>query len=369
MLLSGIAEDTVSIDSNIYSVSAATETPKSAEKPIGFTDLPQMTQYAAWVIVGFFGFIIYDQIYWWQIDEEYSFGFIVPLFVGYVIFDRWPRMQTLFDKGYVSEVDPDNPSRLRPCKGPLDNAPEWISKLVDFIFGSALVLGTLVMGFGALLRALQAPQNPSSLAISWGTAWIVLSLVYFFTKETVHGSQVSWAQRMRIVALFIFPSFIWIISAPLLSVLENNISLFLLNRVTEIVFAVFEFLGYALVREGNILTLPQGQVGVADACSGIRSMTACLFAGSFLGAVFLQKFWKKALLIVVAMCFAFFTNILRSLFLTGWAYAYGSEAIEGTVHDVAGYAVLGLTCVGLIALLPLFNIRFEFADEEEAEAS
>ncbi|MEM7673702.1 MAG: exosortase/archaeosortase family protein [Verrucomicrobiota bacterium] len=322
-----------------------------------------MTQYAAWVILAFFGFTVYDQVYWWQIDEEYSFGFIVPLFVGYVILDRWPRIQSLFTEGYVSEQDPDNLARLRPCSGPLDKAPSWLPKLVDFIFVSALVFGTLVMAFGALLRALQAPQNPSSLAISWGTAWIVLSMVYFFSRETIHGTQVPWSQRMRLVALFIFPAFIWIISAPLLSVLENRISLFLLNRVTEIVFGVFEFLGYALVREGNILTLPTGQVGVADACSGIRSMTACLFAGSFLGAVFLHKFWKKVLLILLAMGFAFFTNILRSLFLTGWAYAYGSEAIEGMVHDVAGYAVLGITCLGLIALLPIFNIRLEFAEE------
>jgi len=55
---------------------------------------------------------------------------------------------------------------------------------------------------------------------------------------------------------------------------------------------------------------------------------------------------------------AFVTNLMRSLFLTAWAYNYGPDAIEGTVHDVAGYAVLGLTLVGLLCLLPLFNLRF-----------
>jgi hypothetical protein len=30
------------------------------------------------------------------------------------------------------------------------------------------------------------------------------------------------------------------------------------------------------------------------------------------------------------------------------------------VHDVAGYAVLGLTVVGLLCLLPLLNLRISF---------
>jgi exosortase/archaeosortase family protein len=55
------------------------------------------------------------------------------------------------------------------------------------------------------------------------------------------------------------------------------------------------------------------------------------------------------------MGFAFLTNLLRSLFLTSWAYAYGSDAIEGRLHDGTGYAVLGLTCAGLFCLLPLFS--------------
>jgi exosortase len=134
------------------------------------------------------------------------------------------------------------------------------------------------------------------------------------------------------------------------------------GKVTAVVFFAFDMLGLPLERHGNVLVLPRGEVGVAEACSGIRSLTGSIFAGSFLAAVFLDRFWKKIALVVAAMVLAFFTNIVRSLFLTGWAYAYGSEAIEGTVHDVTGYAVLGLTCLGLLALIPLFNFRFEADD-------
>ena len=186
-------------------------------------------------------------------------------------------------------------------------------------------------------------------------------MIYFNVPDGRVGEKVSgWGvigtdARLRVTALFLFPALIWVLSAPLMSAVETAVSLFLLRKVVAVVFTLFSLLGYPLVQEGSILILPHGSVGVADACSGIRSLTACLFAGTFLAAVFFDRLWKKILLVGLAIVFAFFTNLLRSLFLTGWAYAYGSDAIEGTLHDATGYAVLGLTCVGLFCLLPLFR--------------
>jgi len=163
-------------------------------------------------------------------------------------------------------------------------------------------------------------------------------------------------------------AFIWIISAPMTSFLEKKLNVFLLAKVTTVVVFVFDMTGFPLEQHANVLVLPNGgEVGVAEACSGIRSLTACLFAGSFLGAVFLDKYWKKVALIGVAMCLAVFTNLLRSLFLTSWAYRFGADAISGFVHDAAGYAVLGLTCIGLIALLPIFNFKFKFEEFEDED--
>ena len=154
---------------------------------------------------------------------------------------------------------------------------------------------------------------------------------------------------------------------------------FLLSKVTFVVFNLFDILGYELEREGNVLFLPKGRVGVEEACSGIYSLTACIFVGSFLAAVFLDRFWKKVLLVLTSMGLAVLTNLFRSMFLTYWAYNYGAGAIEdnwslpligeiGTVHDVMGYAVLGITSLGLIMLLPVFNFKLEgFDDSDEAK--
>ncbi|MBM3855092.1 MAG: exosortase/archaeosortase family protein, partial [Verrucomicrobia bacterium] len=136
---------------------------------------------------------------------------------------------------------------------------------------------------------------------------------------------------------------------------------------------VFDVLGLPIEQQGNVLALPPvdgkpNNVGVEDACSGIRSLTACVFAGSFLAAVFVESLGRKIILVLAAMMLAFLTNLGRSLFLTAWAYRHGHQAIEGAVHDIAGYAVLGVTVLGLLCLLPILNLRLAAPETGEAPA-
>lgn len=314
-----------------------------------FFKLKKDTQLGAFLILGFLGFLIYDQVYYWQNREDYSFGFLVPFFVGYVLFERWPII-----KEYLLGTGEDKRSYFG---GPLMTC-------TSAVFGLGLVVALLFFALGGVLRV-QGPANLASLLIACGFAGFVLGAVYFNTDEDVNGRKLAWKERMTVTLLFLFPALAWLVSAPLVMFMESTVKRVLLGYVTAIVYNVFNFLGFTLIQEGNVLVLPEGRVGVADACSGVRSLTACIFAGTFLAAVFLDRFWKKVLLVGVAMVLAFITNIGRSLFLTGWAYAYGSESIEGTVHDVAGYAVLGVTSILLIALLPIFNFSIAPPDEDD----
>ena len=298
----------------------------------------------------FCGFVTWDQSHWWSHKEDYSFGWLVPMFVGYVVFDRWVAIKA----AAAACVAPHSP-RVRG----------WRKAVLVLAIVCFLLFGALLFLLGAFYRAGAGPSYPGTLAITMGTAGLLFGLLLVNAPESASPVAGGWFEdaRLKLVALFIFPVMIWFVSAPMVSVVENQVSLFLLHKVVTVVSFVFDMLGMPVEQQGNVLVLPTGRVGVADACSGIRSLTACLFAGSFLSAVFLNRFWKKVLLVAISMLFAFCTNLLRGLFLTAWAYHYGPEAIEGTVHDVAGYAVLGLTVVGLLCLLPLFNLRL--ASEED----
>jgi exosortase/archaeosortase family protein len=289
-------------------------------------------------------FIAVDQSHWWRLKPDYAFGWLVPALVVFLVLDRWQRLKDV----------------LRPA-GPCP-LPRWQKTIVSAFAGGAFGLGLLIFVLGAMYRAGEGPTQPGSFALAAGFSGVLLGMIYFNSAEgVVDGNcRSGWRAlasdaQIRAAALFLFPALIWMLSAPLVTAVENSLSLFLLRRVVTVVSVVFSVLGLPIVRQGSVLVLPHGQVGVADACSGIRSLTGCLFAGSFLAAVFLDRFWKKVILVAAAMGFAFLTNILRSLFLTAWAYAYGSEAIEGRLHDATGYAVLGLTSFGLLLLLPLFQ--------------
>lgn len=315
--------------------------------------LPMPFSGALLIAVAFWCFIIWDQSHWWEAKEDYGFGWLVPAFVAFVLYDRWPKII----------------AAAQTCAAP--ESPRvggFIMRWVNGLVGAMLLGGAGLFLLGSFYRAGAGPSYPGTLAITLGTAVLLLPLLFLNAPEAPSvrlGASLSSDARVKLVSLFLFPVLVWLVSAPMVSVVEQNLSLFLLQKVTVVVFFIFELLGLPIERQGNVLVLPLGSVGVEDACSGIRSLTACLFAGSFMASVFLEKFWKKFALVASAMLFAVFTNLLRSLFLTAWAYNYGPSAIEGFVHDAAGYAVLGLTVVGLMCLLPLFNLNISFTDDAE----
>jgi len=303
------------------------------------------------VAATFWGFIAWDQSHWWSAKDDYGFGWLVPAFVAYVIYERWSQISA----AAAACVAPNSP-----------RAGGWAGALITIAAYTSLGFGALMFLAGAFQRAGAGSSYPGTLAITLGAAGVVLPWLFLNAPESaspLKNASLAQDARVRLVAWFTFPVLVWLVSAPMVTAVENTLSLFLLMKVTKVVFFTFDLLGLPIEQQGNVLVLPKGSVGVADACSGIRSLTACLFSGSFLAAVFLDKWWKKISLVAMAMMFAVLTNLLRSLFLTAWAYNYGPEAIEGKVHDWAGYAVLGLTVAGLLCLLPLFNLKFTFSSD------
>lgn len=296
------------------------------------------------IMLGLMLFLTVDQMHWWKLKPDYAFGWLVPIFVGYVLYERWKPLSQILT--------------TETCSQPRKSLAIFGSLLA----GIGLTFGLLLILLGAAYRSQSGPSQPGSLALAMGFCATALGMIYLNTPDgqirpsgTAWFGELSANKKLRVTAMFLFPACIWMLSAPLVTAVENSISLFLLRKIVSVVFFVFNNLGYTLVQEGNVLILPLGRVGVAEACSGIRSLTGCLFAGSFLAAIMMDKLWKKLLLIACALLLAIFTNLLRSLFLTSWAYAYGSEAIEGDLHDTTGLAVLGLTILGLFCLLPFFK--------------
>ncbi len=333
-----------------------------------FSRLPFEVRIAAFVLLAMVGFVIYDQQHWWLLRPDYLFGFFVPFFIYFILEDRLPQIASHFGipvPPKKKKGQPDTPSSTADSLSPPPPAKESsaLRALGHLVFWP-MTLGSLVFFlFGAVYRAAEGPSPTASMFIAAGLAGSILGFVWIFTDKDVSGSQTPSTSRWSIVMLFLFPALIWMLSAPTFSALEKMISTFLMNKVAFVVFNVFEVAGYPLIREGSVLIMPNGEmVGVEEACSGIRSLTACLFAGAFVSALFIKEWWKKPLLIAASMGLAVLGNLFRSLFLTVWAFNYGSESINGKVHDITGYAVMVFTFVGLAILLPIFNFKLEYDD-------
>ena len=163
--------------------------------------------------------------------------------------------------------------------------------MLRLLVGPLLAFGVLMFLLGAFYRAGAGTSQPGTLAITMGTVGILLALLFINAPEAARSpaggttAGIFADARVKLTFLFLFPILVWLVSAPMVSAVETQLNLALLRKVGAF---VFDTLGLPIEQQGNVLALPTGNVGVEDACSGIRSLTGCLFAGSFLAAVFVE---------------------------------------------------------------------------------
>jgi exosortase/archaeosortase family protein len=309
------------------------------------------------LLIGMAAFTTWDQWAIWSTKDDYTFGYLVPFFSAYVLWDRWEELRALLT-GERSDVATPTP------KGLLG-------------FAQLLAFASLALfGFGAAARAIFGTGIGPTLAISFGLTGAALTFAFLSVRgpqDTAATSPTRW----RAVGLLLFPAGVWLISGPFLYLVDNQIKGELLTNVTEFVSGVLRANGHAIRVSGNTIIFPNGDaVGVAEACSGIRSLSACVFAGAFLGAVFLDGGFPGALLRRVAMIglagfAAILLNIGRNIFLTFHALHHGSKSLDrdlagiehgqpgfsslGTVHDLAGNVAMIAALILLLAFIPLLN--------------
>jgi exosortase len=211
---------------------------------------------------------------------------------------------------------------------------------------------------GVLLAALLTlgASGLYAAALGWTHALVnftlTVSLVLFltagwigFARDSVRLIPFNWSALVAIG--------LWLLSAPFPPGSYARLTLNLQFWVSENSVRVLHLLGIAAVRHGNIIELGRATVGVEEACSGVRSLLSCVFAGLFFSASLVRRPRHRALLVALAAPLALAMNFLRSLGLT--LLANSGVDIAGTWHDATGFAVLGVTAVLLGGLALLFE--------------
>jgi exosortase len=146
-----------------------------------------------------------------------------------------------------------------------------------------------------------------------------------------------------------FPMLLLATMVPLPTMVYNSLAAPLQLLASDLAAGIAQSLGVSVYRDGNILELAGVTLGVAEACSGLNSLSA-LFVGSILlGYLICNRLPGRALLFLSAAPLAIVVNIAR---VAGTAVIadYNQEFAMGFYHTFSGWLVF-VAGFGLLYLL------------------
>jgi exosortase len=150
-----------------------------------------------------------------------------------------------------------------------------------------------------------------------------------------------------------FPLFFLYFMIPVPVSIESIVSFKLQSWVTQISSTILSFLSIAVLREGNILQFANCSLEVAEACSGIRSLTAYIMLGCLFGYIMEGSLLRRSIMILSAVPLAIFVNIARVVGTGILANYYGSHIARGFLHEFSGIIVF---IVGFLLFLLIYRV-------------
>jgi exosortase len=235
--------------------------------------------------------------YQWQNDEDMAHGFFVPLFVGYIVWER--RVQ-------IANLQPK------------------------------------MNGWGLLLVAWGALQL-------WiGTLGAELFLQRTAFLITLTGVVLCYG-GVAAIRLLAFPLGLLIMMVPIPGIAYKQITFPLQLLASRIAERSLEVLGYMVVREGNVLELAGQTLSVVEACSGIRALLSLTFFTLIYGYLFEPEHWKRWLLLLATVPVAVLVNAFR-IVVTGVVGEYDQALAEGAYHTASGWILFMLAIAMLVGI-------------------
>ena len=252
----------------------------------------------ATLLGGLYWWIIRDMIVQWWEDPNYSHGFLVPVFSGYLIWLRRAELRS-----------------LRP-------SPNW---------GGLLVLLT---GIAALILGVVGAEN----FLMQSSAIVILAGLVLFHLGTKAFQSIAFA-----LAFLIF-------MVPLPQIIFNAVAFPLQTLAAQNAATVLDFLGIPVLRDGNVIHLSRISLGVSEACSGIRSLISLLALAVAWGYLSLPGLAAQAALVTAAVPITIVANAGRIVITGLIAQWLGIQYAEGFFHSFSGFVVFLVACACLLAV-------------------
>jgi exosortase len=230
-----------------------------------------------------------DLVAFWRQNSDYSAGALVPLVAAYVIGSRRKLLR----------------------EAPIETC--WAGLVLLLAAQAVRFFGVLYM-FGSLERL--------SFLLSVGAGCLLLL-----------GGRIT--RQLASVLAFLALMF------PLPVRAHEALALPLQNFASRSAVVGLEMLGYLVKQEGNVLSLSdQTPVAVAEACSGLRMLTAFVIVAAALTFVVHRPAWQKLVIVASSIPVAILANTLRLVATVLVLEIVGSKAGEQFFHNSAGIVMI-----------------------------
>jgi len=226
-------------------------------------------------------------------SEDYSFGLLLPLVSGYLVYLKWPRL-----KGHNWQ-------------------PSWVGLPIIF-------LGFVIYILGDLTAVLYLPPF-SFLVVVTGLLWLG------------GGWPLVWELA--------FPLFLLFFMIPLPAIIMKGLTLPLQLISSKLAAETLQLLGFPVLRQGNVIDLGVRQLQVVDACSGLRYILSLTALGLIYCYFYQRRFWKAAVLLISLVPAAILANALRVA-----AMGLYPALQEGFWHSFTGWLIF-IFCFGVLGLI------------------
>ena len=209
-------------------------------------------KYLNQLIMGFSTLLPWSLLFWqlstiWEINEQYSHGFIVPVIMIYLI--------------------------LKIPSPPVHDPKQNGSPKIDFYF----VLGTLLILFLFPIWIIRS-ANPD---------WRLLNVVFFLTVLLFSFLCIYMDGGWEKTKHFFFPLLFFAVAIPWPLSTDLKLAQWLQTKVSSTIVDCLLLMEHKAILQGTVIDVGVfGKIGVDQACSGINGLQASMVVSLFFGAYY-----------------------------------------------------------------------------------
>ena len=161
------------------------------------------------------------------------------------------------------------------------------------------------------------------------------------------GGLVIYFVGVRQLVRWWLPVVLLALSVPLPEIVLSRLALPLQFQASRLGAALLEMRSVPVMLTGNVIRIPGHELFVAEACSGLRSLTALVSLAVLVGAMFLRHPVTRVAILAVAIPIAIVVNGVR-VFLTAFLVLFVSPAAgTGFMHMTEGWLLFLVALAGL----------------------